>query len=147
MKISNLHSDCRLLLRWVETIQAKGCSLWEEFEPRDPASLVVIARLWLNALEGNQVATEEIQQFHAACLPSYGRRFGITGRSHFCLIPRLAEPGDLVCIPFGSKVPFVFRRVKDEGYYLNIGECYVHGAMNGEALTWDGIKEEKFILR
>jgi hypothetical protein len=107
----------------------------------------VIARLWLKVLEGAQEATEEIQQFHAACLPSYGRRFGITGRGHFCLIPRYTEPGDLVCIPFGSKVPFVFRRVKDEGYYLNIGECYVQGAMNGEALTSDGIKEEQFILR
>jgi hypothetical protein len=80
-------------------------------------------------------------------MSSYGRRFGITGRGHFCLIPRFASRNDLVCIPFGSKVPFVFHKVDDADYYLNIGECYVHDAMNGEALAWDGIQEEKFRLR
>jgi hypothetical protein len=102
--------------------------------------------LWLDVLKGNQVATEEIQQFHAACLPSYGRRLGITERGHFCLIPRYALRGDMVCIPFGSKVPFVFRKVEGTEYYLNIGECYVHGAMNGEALAWDNIEEKEFVL-
>jgi hypothetical protein len=30
---------------------------------------------------------------------------------------------------------------------LNIEECYVHGAMNGEALAWNDIQEVEFILR
>jgi hypothetical protein len=105
----------------------------------------VIARSWLKLFEDeDQVETEEIRQFHAACLPSYGRRFGITGRGHFCLIPRFAERNDLVCIPFGSKVPFVFRKMLD--HYMNIGDCYVHGAMNGEALAWD-VKMTRWLVR
>jgi len=67
------------------------------------------------------------------------------GGGHFCLVPRFASDGDQICIPFGSRVPFVFRPSGEE--YLNIGECYVHGAMDGEALAWDSIREIDFVLR
>jgi hypothetical protein len=137
---------CRLLLDWVETIQAKGSDLLSEFWDLDSASLTTVAKSWLTLFEDeDQVVTEEMRHFHAACLPSYGRRFGITRRGNFCLIPRFTERNDLVCIPNGSRVPFVFRKVED--MYLNIGECYVHGAMNGEALSWEDIQEVEFVLR
>jgi hypothetical protein len=118
----------RLLLDWIETIQAKGCSLWNQSRIVDSVSLAGIAKSWLRLLEDEtQVETEEFRQFHAACLPSFGRRFGVTRPGHFCLIPRFAVRHDLVCIPYGSKVPFIFREMSDP--YLNIRECYVHGAM------------------
>ena len=136
----------RLLLDWVETIQAKDCGLWNESWTFDSASLTKVAKAWLTLFEDeDQVETEDIRQFHAACLPSYGRRFGITTRGHFCLIPRFTVRYDLICIPYGSKIPFIFRKVEDQ--YLNIGECYVHGAMKGEALSWKDIQEVEFVLR
>jgi hypothetical protein len=96
----------RLLLDWIETIQAKGCGLWNQSRIVDSASLAGIAKSWLRLFEDEtQVEAEEIRQFHAACLPSFGRRFGVTRRGRFCLIPRFAVRHDLVCIPYGSKVP------------------------------------------
>ncbi|PMD63888.1 uncharacterized protein K444DRAFT_609482 [Hyaloscypha bicolor E] len=94
----------RLLLNWIETIQAKSCGLWNQSLIVDSASLASIAKSWLRLFEDEtQVETEEIRQFHAACLPSFG--IGIARRGHFCLIPRFAASHDLVCIPYGSKVP------------------------------------------
>lgn len=49
-----------------------------------------------------------------------------------------------MCISFGSNAPFIFR--KDEGYYVNIDECYVHGATHSEALECEGIEEVNFDL-
>lgn len=136
----------RLLLHWVETIQAKGCDIWQSREPLDPSTVLIQARAWLKYLESeDEEETEEIRQLYAACLPSHGRRFGISVRGKFCLLPRSAAVNDLICIPFGSKVPFIFR--KEEGYYLNVGECYVHGAMHGDALKWESIEEAEFNLR
>lgn len=33
-----------------------------------------------------------------------------------------------------------------ENTYRNVGECYVHGAMSGEALCYDDIEEENFAV-
>ena len=48
-------------------------------------------------------------------------------------------PGDLVCILYGGKVPFVLRLVGV--HYLLVGPAYVQGVMEGEAI--DGVKAEQ----
>jgi hypothetical protein len=62
------------------------------------------------------------------------------------LAPPKAELGDLLCIIFGSSVPVVLRR---NGRSFNfVGECYVHGMMNGEAVeTLSRRKIRTFVLR
>jgi hypothetical protein len=55
-----------------------------------------------------------------------------TSRKFIGLGPRGAKEGDLVCVLFGSNVPFVLR--KHDGKYILIGEAYVHGYMDGEAM-------------
>ncbi|KAF4334019.1 polyketide synthase [Fusarium beomiforme] len=51
------------------------------------------------------------------------------------LVPFLAEAGDEVCIVNGGAVPFALRK---RGRLLRgrrlVGECYIHGLMNGEAM-------------
>ena len=47
--------------------------------------------------------------------------------------PKVMEKGDVVCVLFGGKMPFVLRPWND-GKFLLVGECYVHGFMQGEAL-------------
>ena len=42
------------------------------------------------------------------------------------------KPGDIICVLFGGKMPFCLRPWGD--CYLLVGECYVHGLMNGEAM-------------
>jgi hypothetical protein len=47
--------------------------------------------------------------------------------------PPKASNNDLICILFGCSVPVVLRKVADDKYHF-IGECYVHGVMDGESL-------------
>jgi len=117
-------------------------------EAKEASGLLDTARSWLTLLvDENQEETEEILQFHAACLPSCGRRLGITKRGVLCLVPRNASPGDIICIPRGSKVPFVFHGTDiPTDRYENVGECYVHGAMSGEAVKWEGVREARITL-
>jgi hypothetical protein len=79
----------------------------------------------------------------------------ITKRGHLCLIPKHTEPGALACISQGSKVPLIFRRVHDglvgmedsAGHICKcIWERYVHGAMYGEAMTWDEVEAARIML-
>jgi hypothetical protein len=54
------------------------------------------------------------------------------------LVPAKAKKNDLICILAGCSVPVVLRKVdgdklKGEVFYTLIGECYVHGMMDGEA--------------
>jgi hypothetical protein len=46
--------------------------------------------------------------------------------------PRTMLKDDLICVLFGSNVPFVLRRVDD--YFVLVGECFVLGLMDGEAI-------------
>jgi len=143
----------RLLLHWVETVQARGCNVSFGTAWAASKQLLSQVRAWLKYLEDeDQEQTEEIRQLHAAALPSHGRRFGITTRGHFCLVPRWTRPNDAVCILHGAKVPFVLREgemksKKVAENWRNVGECYVHGAMYGEALNWEGVQEMMFDIR
>jgi hypothetical protein len=74
----------------------------------------------------------------------WGRRFFKTRGNKtkhkeplFCLGSPDVREGDMVCIIFGCSVPVVLRKVSAGGggsHYEFIGECYVHGMMDGEAL-------------
>lgn len=52
------------------------------------------------------------------------------------LCPSQSEVGDEIFIPIGSHVPLVFRKDGD-GFYRVVGEAYVQGLMDGEALKLD----------
>ncbi|KAK3377287.1 hypothetical protein B0T24DRAFT_237853 [Lasiosphaeria ovina] len=141
-----------LLLHWAETIRAHGKLSVAPFSQQIQSSdeLAKTARAWLDYLETEgQEATEDVRAFYAECIPAHGRRFGLTKRGHFCLVPEKSQPGDHIFVPFGSKVPFV---VTGKGYtgtrrsYGNVGECYLHGAMFGEALTWPGVVELDIVI-
>lgn len=48
--------------------------------------------------------------------------------------PEAAQAGDVVCILFGGRIPYLLRRSIDNSYLL-VGECYISGLMHGEALN------------
>ncbi|CAG9950883.1 unnamed protein product, partial [Clonostachys rosea f. rosea IK726] len=74
-----------------------------------------------------------------------GRRFGITGKGYIGLFPCASSRGDGIILVSGCPVPYVIRRVgQDQWRYL--GECYIHGMMNREAIPADGLSWETIIL-
>ncbi|KAI4944600.1 hypothetical protein J4E91_008604 [Alternaria rosae] len=52
-----------------------------------------------------------------------------------------AQPGDEIVLLFGLEMPFVVRPDAETGHYQLIGECYVLGLMNGEAM--EGLEESQ----
>lgn len=72
-------------------------------------------------------------------LRSRGGENKVDEKQLFGLAPTHAQEGDLICILFGCSVPVILRKKSvpegDEPYYFFIGEAYVHGMMDGEALA------------
>ena len=70
----------------------------------------------------------------------WNRKFFLLKRDEkprFGLAPTKSQKGDILCILFGCSVPVVLRKVKilgDHAFQL-IGEAFVHGLMEGQALN------------
>ena len=65
------------------------------------------------------------------------RRLIITEHDLLGLAPEMSKKNDLICVLYGCSVPVALRKmvdpVTDEEYFTFIGECYVHGIMDGES--------------
>ena len=62
--------------------------------------------------------------------------------------PNVMRPGDIVCVLGGGVAPILLRPV--DGHFQMVGECYVYGIMEGEAVQqWkmDRGVEEVFEIR
>ena len=57
--------------------------------------------------------------------------------------PAGAEVGDLVVVFFGGQVLYVIREREEEGEWEFVGECYVHGRMDGEAVKELDVEETR----
>jgi hypothetical protein len=84
------------------------------------------------------------------------RRMIITGQERLLgLAPEGVQDGDLICIIFGCSVPVALRKMVSDGmtgehHYELVGDCYVHGMMDGEAFTMQqtrNIPQTQFELR
>ncbi|MCJ1474211.1 hypothetical protein MMC13_002869 [Lambiella insularis] len=64
-------------------------------------------------------------------------------KHRFGLAPTDARPDDLICVLLGCSVPVVLRQHGEgsERYYEFVGEAYVYGMMDGEAVA--GLTEEE----
>jgi hypothetical protein len=78
----------------------------------------------------------------------------VTEKRLFGLAPDSAKMKDLICILLGCSVPVILRehRVSSDHYFELIGEAYISGIMDGEALGGKKMNElkktgEKFKLR
>ncbi|KAF4977721.1 hypothetical protein FZEAL_5815 [Fusarium zealandicum] len=82
---------------------------------------------------------------HEATLVTRYRAFAVTAGGYFVLGPDVMELGDVVAVLYGGRTPFLLRKMENSRWML-VGECYVHGLMNGEALEWDGLRDEEFVI-
>ncbi|TLD15991.1 uncharacterized protein PgNI_01900 [Pyricularia grisea] len=83
------------------------------------------------------------------------RRFVVTRKGYFGLVPHWTKPGDEVCMLNGCDVPYIIRRVGYEGggqgmaasYRFHfLGESYIHGMMNEEALAMKELESEELVF-
>ncbi|PMD41991.1 HET-domain-containing protein [Hyaloscypha variabilis F] len=85
----------------------------------------------------SQLSSKYSTRFITSCK---GRKFCVTSGGRLALVPHGSSEGDVVCVIRGVHIPFVVRPVgqkdskeTDANYHL-VGECYVHGIMDGEAM-------------
>ncbi|KAK5625785.1 hypothetical protein RRF57_001501 [Xylaria bambusicola] len=76
---------------------------------------------------------------------TFGRRLIRTKAGLIGLGPGFAEVGDLVCVLSGGHVLYVLRKKKQCSRYEFVGECYVHGMMDGEALN-SSTPQQEFVI-
>jgi hypothetical protein len=65
------------------------------------------------------------------------RRLMVSQKGMLGMAPINAKKGDLICVLFGCSVPLLLRPRHSQGEYEFIGECYLDGYMDGEALKFD----------
>lgn len=71
----------------------------------------------------------------SACNGVRDRRVCITTKGRLGLVPIIAEVGDKIVVLNGGRMPFVMR--KGPQSYRLVGEGYIHGIMDGEAIGDD----------
>lgn len=62
-----------------------------------------------------------------------GRSFACTNGGYICLVPEATRTGDFVAFCNHCDLPLVLRVAEDGKTFILIGECYVHGLMDGQA--------------
>ena len=90
------------------------------------------------------------EQLHSASQtltlgPTRGRVLFTSSIGYLGLVPHGTKEGDIVFVVMGADVPYVLRPY-DDGYEL-IGEAYVQGVMDGEAIRMDHIPVEDVMIR
>ena len=83
-----------------------------------------------------------------------GKCFAVTEKGYMAIAPPGTREGDMVCLIMGAEVPFMLRPLLEddrgimdrEQCYALVGECYVHGMMDGEGLR-QGLEEKHFVIR
>jgi hypothetical protein len=66
----------------------------------------------------------------------FARRFAVTENGHMALVSPEAMAGDWVCC-VRCYCPVHLRQTIEKGHFELVGDAYVHGIMNGEALAKD----------
>jgi Heterokaryon incompatibility protein (HET) len=87
-------------------------------------------------------------RFHLAVISaSVNRTFFISCKGYMGMGPLAMDEGDMICVALGCNVPLVLRKEGD--HYLLVGECFVWGLMDGEAMRDKKLRHmvETFCLR
>jgi len=100
---------------------------------------------WMEASVGyaqRSAPATYLQQMTTVCR---NRKFAVGEKGYMTLVPELAAVGDEVFLISGCAVPFLLRRRDaveggagtgaEGGIHVLVGECYVHGVMEGEEIS------------
>jgi hypothetical protein len=143
--VENMSEELRSVLAWDHTKMSHECKEWCAIYG-DPERV----KQYYPASESIKRAHEErfmqtaVQYAGTALNMMHWKRFAASAQGYLAAVPVSSRPGDVVCVVMGAAVPFVLRKMQ-YGYQF-IGECYVHGLMNGEVLKMTDLKVETLIL-
>lgn len=109
---------------------------WDSIEFLDDAVATIVHGSASNVVDAGDPKDPRYDERRSASLlgPIDSRNLMATTRGYIGLIPDDAQTGDVVCVLLGGPTPYVLRPVGD-GDYILVGECYVYGLMNGQALV------------
>ncbi|KAI1498792.1 heterokaryon incompatibility protein-domain-containing protein [Biscogniauxia marginata] len=87
-----------------------------------------------------------VSRFSEGLRMSFERRMCLTKKGYIGLVPPLTRVGDRVCILFGGDAPYLIRpekgrKIEESTDSLRcqlVGECYMHGMMDGEMMHLAG---------
>jgi hypothetical protein len=65
---------------------------------------------------------------------SMARRLITTNEGHIGMGPCRVRKGDRICVLLGCSIPLILRPCEGQSSYQVVGECYLHGFMDGEVL-------------
>jgi len=110
-----------------------------------------LAYFWhhLRQMDQNAIGDEAIfrKYIRHYFQPERHRRHFITANRLIGVGPEFLKAGDVICVLFGGSAPVVLRPACDS--YKIVGECFIPGYMNGEAMELmkkGKLKEEWFTL-
>lgn len=79
----------------------------------------------------------------------YYRRLAVSDDSRLLLVPEEARKGDCICVIYGCSIPILLRGYDKETFQV-VGDCYVEGYMDGEAIQARNegkLRSSEFTLR
>jgi hypothetical protein len=62
------------------------------------------------------------------------RRLITTNKGHIGMGPCRVRKGDGICVLLGCSIPLILQPRQGQPSYQVVGECYLHGFMDGEVL-------------
>lgn len=144
LDLRSSYQALRKYLKFEETEKAinKGKSkLTEDINPS------AVYAMNLGQISANSYHNQGVNYLTALQDTLHGWRFAVTKQGYVGTVPKLAELGDVVAIMKGGRVPFILKRsLTRPGAFRLVGECYIHGMMNGEALSLPEVVEGSFRL-
>lgn len=75
------------------------------------------------------------------------RKLMVDSNGRVGLVPRWCEVGDCIAIVHGCRVPLILSRNEEDGTFEVLGDCYLEGCMDGEAVTWAENDATEIVLR
>ncbi|KAL5326330.1 hypothetical protein ACEPPN_007468 [Leptodophora sp. 'Broadleaf-Isolate-01'] len=119
--------------------------LWEAFARTLCADIMGNEMTQRRLGENYSWSEENLKLLFQAVIPDVlsDRVFAATSSLHFCLVREDAQPGDVVFVAMGAETPYLLRP-RDSGKYQFVGQCYVHGFMDGQAIEWMRMDDGRF---
>jgi hypothetical protein len=122
----------------------KACLEWYDKEPEDTFNTNTLRNMQ-GTPTGKVEFLDRVQE--VVWNRNVIRTKPVDGPPYIGIAPEGSAKGDIICIFFGCSVPVVLQP-QDDGEFKFIGECYVHGVMDGEAVEPEPRgKEQWFKMR